>query len=949
MQSTLPVFPALAVEELPRANQAVVLCWNTSTVSDHCAYKIARFVGADTRLTCLSARVLNASASLRNLVSESSCVIVDAETLAQAVDAMQTGAEGLNKLMDLAGSVFIFGFQPTERHNAILRTLSEGTLLCVQHLTDGTAEFRVTHNVHNWCGQFSGLSFGGVDQSRENWFLQSPDRPENEVLIRIGDKPFFVRTGKGSSQRFFLATRELADLDEPVQRDYRPLNWFSRLAPLMMFLRGVLGNRVWLNDHPQACFIIDDPLLQERYGFLQYEELLQVMRRLRSAATVAFIPFNYRKSSTKAAALVSSKDAPLSLCVHGCDHTWGEFEDTNVGSLREKSKLARRRMQVHQRLYGVPFDDVMIFPQGLFSAEAITALNASGYLAAVNTDLFPSNAPKTLPLRELIDVAVTAFDNFPLFGRRYPNSVAEFAFDLFMGRPAFVVEHHKYFREGYAAFESFVRQLKSIEDRLEWTNLGTACSRASVTRMAENGEMHVRFYTNRFSLTNAREKPQDYVLFRRHEPDGRFPLVKIDGKGGTHEHVEQQETYLKIYVSLQAGQTIKVTLLPAIQQPICAPGRGNAVQNALVRIRRFLSEFRDNYLHAYPLLTRRLLRTVKLWVVPPEVWQHKSDETAGKRAYTLGSLNASPLNEGDTETPAIAELPSYVLITPARNEAAFIEKTIRSVIAQTVLPLKWVIMDDGSTDGTDEIVRQFVANHPFIELVILPKREQRNFLGKVGAFNAGHARLTGLNYEVIGNLDADVSFDQDYFSFLLRKLAGDPNLGLVGTPYTDPLNQPYDYRFVSREHVTGPCQLFRRECFEAIGGYTPVKLGAIDRIADIAARMKGWKTRTFTEKMYWHHRHTGMAQESLVMSMFRDGGKDYSVGSSPVWELFRTAYQMTKKPLFVGGLMLAFGYFWSLIRRVERPVSREFVEFCRQEQMKRLRALLKFRTRLVAK
>ena len=290
------------------------------------------------------------------------------------------------------------------------------------------------------------------------------------------------------------------------------------------------------------------------------------------------------------------------------------------------------------------------------------------------------------------------------------------------------------------------------------------------------------------------------------------------------------------------------------------------------------------------------------------------------------------------------KLPSYVLVTPARNEAAFIEKTIESVVAQTALPLKWVIVSDGSTDGTDELVRRFAAKHDWIELVTLAGRSERNFAGKVTAFNAGQARLEGLDYDVIGNLDADITFDDEYISFLLKRLAEDPQLGLVGTPYIDPLNQPNDYRFVSIEHVTGPCQLFRRECFQAIGGYMPVKGGAIDRIADIAARMKGWKTRTFTEKMYLHHRHTGTAEQSLLMSMFRDGGKDYSVGTSPIWELFRTAYQMSKKPLFFGGLMLGSGYVWALIRRVKRPVSREMVKFCRQEQMRRLKTFLSGKT-----
>jgi glycosyltransferase involved in cell wall biosynthesis len=287
-----------------------------------------------------------------------------------------------------------------------------------------------------------------------------------------------------------------------------------------------------------------------------------------------------------------------------------------------------------------------------------------------------------------------------------------------------------------------------------------------------------------------------------------------------------------------------------------------------------------------------------------------------------------------------SKLPSYVLVTPARNEAEFIEKTIDSVIAQAAPPLKWVIVSDGSSDGTDDIVRRAAATHDWIELVSLPQRAQRDFSGKVLAFNAGLARVAGLPYKVIGNVDADVSFDEDYFAFLLARLAEDPALGLVGTPYRDPLNPPYDYRFVSIDHVTGPCQLFRRECFEAIGGYMPVKGGAVDRIADLTARLKGWKTRTFPEKVYLHHRHTGTAQQGVLIAKFRDGGKDYSVGTSPVWELFRTIYQMTKRPYVIGSLMMASGYIWARVRRTERPVSPELAEFCRREQMARLKTFL---------
>jgi glycosyltransferase involved in cell wall biosynthesis len=283
-------------------------------------------------------------------------------------------------------------------------------------------------------------------------------------------------------------------------------------------------------------------------------------------------------------------------------------------------------------------------------------------------------------------------------------------------------------------------------------------------------------------------------------------------------------------------------------------------------------------------------------------------------------------------------LPGYVLITPARNEARFIELTIKSVVAQTVRPIKWVVVSDGSTDGTDDIVRKYAAENPWIELVRMPERRERHFAGKVHAFSAGYARVRHLEYDVIGSLDADISFDEDYFSFLLRKLAEDATLGLVGTPFTDGLNSIYDYRFVSIEHVSGACQLFRSECFEQVGGYIPVKGGCIDHIAVISARMKGWKTRTFTEKVCLHHRQMGTARDSVMMMKFRYGQKDYVIGNHPIWELCRATYQMSKRPVLLGGLMLMSGYVWALLRRAERPVSPELVAFYRREQMQRLNA-----------
>jgi biofilm PGA synthesis N-glycosyltransferase PgaC len=211
----------------------------------------------------------------------------------------------------------------------------------------------------------------------------------------------------------------------------------------------------------------------------------------------------------------------------------------------------------------------------------------------------------------------------------------------------------------------------------------------------------------------------------------------------------------------------------------------------------------------------------------------------------------------------------------------------------------------------------------------------------VHAFNAGFARMKDLHFDAIGSLDADTSFEPGYFGYLLQKMAEDASLGLVGTPFQEASTSAiYDYRFVSIEHVSGACQLFRRQCFEEIGGYVPVKGGGIDHIAVITARMKGWKTRTFTDKVCLHHRQIGTAQRSPLVASFKTGSRDYALGGHPLWEIFRTVYQMSKKPFVVGGLVLGAGYFWALLRREERPISAELMAFRRREQMQRLKKFL---------
>jgi len=286
----------------------------------------------------------------------------------------------------------------------------------------------------------------------------------------------------------------------------------------------------------------------------------------------------------------------------------------------------------------------------------------------------------------------------------------------------------------------------------------------------------------------------------------------------------------------------------------------------------------------------------------------------------------------------------YVLITPARNEVDFIRLALDAVLAQTVKPVRWVIVSDGSTDGTDEVVKSYAAKHDWIELLRMPERKERHFNGKVLAFNAGYDRVKDLNFDIVGNLDADGSFEADYIDYLLNQFARNPRLGVAGTNYWEQSWEnalKHDYRFANSEDVSGLCQLFRRTCFEDISGYTPSKQGGVDLVVSLKARMHGWETRTFTDKFAVHHRQQGTAEAHKWLVEYYNGRKDFMFGSHPLWEVCRSAYRLTRKPYVLGGCLLLCGYVQAFVTGAEKTVTPDLVAFRRKEQMRRLRGFLR--------
>ena len=288
-------------------------------------------------------------------------------------------------------------------------------------------------------------------------------------------------------------------------------------------------------------------------------------------------------------------------------------------------------------------------------------------------------------------------------------------------------------------------------------------------------------------------------------------------------------------------------------------------------------------------------------------------------------------------TPAL----TYVVVTPAHNEADSLRGVIDSMAAQVVPPLKWVVVDDASTDSTPDLVREAKGRIPWLELLTLKREGGRNFGGKANSFNSGVRALEGVPHDCIANLDADVTIAPDHFAYLLSCLEADPTLGVVGTPFREPNFRGYDYRFSNPAHVSGQCQLFRKACLREIGGYTPIEHGGVDWVASTTARMLGWGTKTCPDRVLMHHRRMGTANPQWGNLQLRQGKKDYMLGNSLSWELTRCLYQARYRPFVLGGLLMLLGYLQCALPGKPKPISDRLVRFVRDEQAARLRKLPK--------
>jgi glycosyltransferase involved in cell wall biosynthesis len=279
----------------------------------------------------------------------------------------------------------------------------------------------------------------------------------------------------------------------------------------------------------------------------------------------------------------------------------------------------------------------------------------------------------------------------------------------------------------------------------------------------------------------------------------------------------------------------------------------------------------------------------------------------------------------------------YILLTAAKDEEAFIEEVIASVLRQTVLPLAWFIVDDGSSDRTALIIERIAAEHPFIHLQSAGSRGGRNFGSQYKAIMAAYEMAKPLEFDFVGVVDADQAPQQEnYYESIFKECEGNPRLGVASGFVWERPRGVWESRPENSPDSVAASAVFRRRCFDQIGGYTPLHYGGSDSLIQLEAKMAGWEIMTRPDLHILHYRPTSSAG-GIWRGRFRAGMMDGSIGSDPLFEIFKCCRRIPTRPFLLGSIVRFGGYVWWKITARESLIQPEKVAFLRREQRAKLR------------
>jgi hypothetical protein len=556
--------------------------------------KVLRFFGVPWR-TLTKTEFLRDSSD-GDTIAGHSRLFCSAEVLLHLIEDLRGNRDDSSLWSKRVHSVFVYrgdGWQALQKLARIL-TRDDGAM--VEEVNQCTREqFIISDQLNDFCGVMAGVraSTSGTDIYARLVFNTSKINLVN--IISVGHGVIFVKLQYKNLTIFLSTCGDIIDIDaELTSQNFDIREHFLSAVPLVLYIKWAFAETCWKSPETNACLMIDDPVLKPRHGFVDFQELLSLMKRHKFSTNIAFIPWNWRRSAPEVARLFRENPENYSVSVHGCDHTRAEFGSSDQQRLYWKAQQALERMNRHKSITGIRHDRVMVFPQGIFSEAAMRALKRTNLIAAVNNDIISADPRRrAIMISELWDIAVMGYSNFPIFTRRYPwEGVENFAFDALLGKPAIAVIHHDYCSDHCARLVSFIQQLNALQCAPTWRGLGDVVRRSCRQREVSPGKMEVEMYGTELRIENRSEQPKHFLIRRR---EGEPLAIQQICAGSQEIAWKPVNGRIDFEIELNPGENrvIKIRFHELAREGC---NGDNASHRLKAMLRRYLCEVRDNYI-----------------------------------------------------------------------------------------------------------------------------------------------------------------------------------------------------------------------------------------------------------------------------------------------------------------------------------------------------------------
>jgi len=572
--------------QYPATPAVVIKSAGTSRQADHIE-TILRFFGVDCRLAIETGSDVKSPERARLFCSADEFLSLVEEVELQT----QSGFDRLSRIH----SAFVYASRDPDTLHSVLKLLIRDQHLEVRNIPPGKAMVEVSSFEKDFCGAMTGLRLE-VASAEAIFSAVNAESPEWTSLVSAEGHSVFLKCNYRGMPVFVSTCPDLINIEENLSgMTFDIRESFYQAVPVVLYLKWAFRDLCWSSPEANACLIIDDPPLKPVYGCLNFEELFHAMRRSNFTTSIAFIPWNRQRSDPRVTELFK-RNKSCSLSIHGSDHVASEFGVNDSGILLSKVANSLERMAVHQQLTGLEYDKVMVFPHGIFSKAAMTALKHAGFCAAVNSRVKSVDClPARITISDYWSMALTCYDGFPLFSRRDPDQgIENFAFDAVLGKPCLIVIHHDFCCDGCKDLLNFIQRLNGLEVSLTWRSLGEIARRSYRERVGVNNNVEVRMYGTTLRLENKTPLARRYFI-SRYEPDF-WAVSDVRDNAKSIPWIKEKEV-LKFEASLAAGETRVFEV--RFHKQDCNGHDEKFSSQVKATVRRYLSEVRDNYVSGF--------------------------------------------------------------------------------------------------------------------------------------------------------------------------------------------------------------------------------------------------------------------------------------------------------------------------------------------------------------